>query len=215
MLLPNCVILIKYVGKYSDTQLQSLRTSVLVGDESTRMLLHPLFTCDPLRLRPQLLWQFRWCRIGHCVPPQCACDSKVVRWRQKMRKTFVCGNWPQVQETSNPYSLQVEQKALKEETNPLEQTGFGSCGNWPKNHFKACKTSQLISACFLKKTDYYHFILSENFLPRFALCMWSARWCKDVSNTSWHVLPWGTVLFFSSAFKAALITHQHQRISAA
>lgn len=37
----------------------------------------------------------------------------------KNEEDFVCGNWPQVQETSNPYSLQVEQKALKEKTNPL------------------------------------------------------------------------------------------------
>lgn len=76
---------------------------------------------------------------------------------KKMRKTFVCGNWPQVQETSNPYSLQVEQKALKEETNPLEETGFESCGNWPKNHFKACKTLQLINACFRKRSDDGHY----------------------------------------------------------
>lgn len=63
-----------------------------------------------------------------------------------MRKAFVGGNWPQVQETSNPYSLQVEQNALKEETSSPEQTVLESCGNWPQNpsilmHAKRCRYS--------------------------------------------------------------------------
>lgn len=40
----------------------------------------------------------------------------------KQKKAFVCGNWPQVQGTFDPYSLQVEQKALEEQMYSLEQT---------------------------------------------------------------------------------------------
>lgn len=157
------------------------------------------------------------------------CVHVTAKWffGEKMRKAFVCGNWPQVQETSNPYSLQVEQKALREKTYSLEQTGLKSCGNWSQNHFKACKTLSLINlhgACFRKSSDDVHYnmdyYLFVYYKWPFLHFLHSACKAQDGlqrihEQHSWHDRPWVIVLFvfFPSAFKEVLITHQHQQIS--